>query len=293
MFQGVHTALATPFFEDGTIDAESFRKLIDTSIKNGITGVVPTGTTGESPTLSIEEHNLVIELAVKHTKKRALVMAGTGSNSTAEAIELTQHAEEVGADAVLLVAPYYNKPSQEGLFQHFRAIANATELPIMLYSIPGRCGIEIAVDTVARLAAACSNIRAIKEAGGVVQRVVDLRAALPKDFEILSGDDALTIDFMKAGGCGVVSVASNLIPKVMTDLVKAMLEGREADALVLHNRYTPLFEGFLKLDSNPVPIKAALELAGQCSSFVRLPMVRMPAEKKEVLRKILQDLAII
>jgi 4-hydroxy-tetrahydrodipicolinate synthase len=293
MFQGVHTALATPFFEDGTIDSESFRNLIDTSIKNGITGVVPTGTTGESPTLTSEEHNLVIELAVKHTRKRALVMAGTGSNSTSEAIDLTQHAEEVGADAILLVAPYYNKPSQEGLFQHFRAIANATDLPIMLYSIPGRCGIEIAVETVVRLASACSNICAIKEAGGVTQRVVDLRAALPKAFEILSGDDALTIDFMKAGGCGVVSVASNLIPKVMVDLVKAMLEGRLADAQALHDQYTPLFEGFLKLDTNPVPIKAALELAGQCSSFVRLPMVRMPAEKKEILRKIMQDLKII
>lgn len=290
MFAGAHTALATPFLDDGTIDAEKFRKLIDASLENGISGVVPTGTTGESPTLSHEEHNLVIELAVKHTKKRGLVIAGTGSNSTREAITMTQHAEQIGADAALLVAPYYNKPSQEGLFQHYRAIANATELPLMLYSIPGRCVVEIAVDTVVRLAEACPNIRAIKEAGGVTQRVVDLRAALPDDFEILSGDDALTVDFMKVGGCGIVSVASNLIPKVMADIAAAMLDGNVAEAEALNEKYTPLFESLLKLDTNPVPIKAALSLAGICSDRVRLPMVRMAEDKKAELLTVLQNL---
>ncbi|MDF1815760.1 MAG: 4-hydroxy-tetrahydrodipicolinate synthase [Verrucomicrobiales bacterium] len=290
MFAGAHTALATPFLDDGTIDAEKFRKLIDASLENGISGVVPTGTTGESPTLSHEEHNLVIELAVKHTKKRGLVIAGTGSNSTREAITMTQHAEQIGADAALLVAPYYNKPSQEGLFQHYRAIANATELPLMLYSIPGRCVVEIAVDTVVRLAEACPNIRAIKEAGGVTQRVVDLRAALPDDFEILSGDDALTVDFMKVGGCGIVSVASNLIPKVMADIAAAMLDGKIAEAEALNEKYTPLFESLLKLDTNPVPIKAALSLAGICSDRVRLPMVRMAEDKKAELLTVLQNL---
>ncbi len=293
MFAGSHTALATPFLEDGTIDANAFRDLIDDSFDNGITGIVPTGTTGESPTLTNEEHSLVIELAVKHTKGRGLVIAGTGSNSTREAIHMTQHAQEVGADAALLVAPYYNKPSQEGLFQHYKAIADATELPIMLYSIPGRCVIEIAVDTVLRLAKACPNIVAIKEAGGVTSRVEELRAALPGQFEILSGDDALTVDFMKAGGCGVVSVASNIIPKVMADLVQAMLDGREADAQALHDQYSPLFEGFLKLDTNPVPIKAALDLAGKCSDRVRLPMVEMTEDKKNELGTILKQLDLI
>jgi 4-hydroxy-tetrahydrodipicolinate synthase len=290
MFAGVYTALATPFLDDGTIDANKFRDLIDVSLQNGIKGVVPVGTTGESPTLSHEEHNLVIELAVKHTKKRGLVIAGTGSNSTREAITMTQHAEQIGADAALLVAPYYNKPSQEGLFQHYKAIANATELPLMLYSIPGRCVVEIEVDTVVRLAEACENIRAIKEAGGVTQRVVDLKTALPDDFEILSGDDALTVDFMKAGGCGVVSVASNLIPGVMVEMVQAMLDGREADAQAVHEKYTPLFEGLLKLDTNPVPIKAAMNIAGFCSDRVRLPLVSLSEEKKAELRGILQKL---
>lgn len=293
MFAGAHTALATPFLDDGTIDAERFRDLIDVSLENGISGVVPTGTTGESPTLSPEEHNLVIELAVKHTKKRGLVIAGTGSNSTCEAIAMTQHAEKIGVDGALLVSPYYNKPSQEGLFQHYKAIADATALPLMLYSIPGRCVIEIAVETVVRLGEACPNIRAIKEAGGVTQRVVDLRAALPDDFEILSGDDSLTIDFMKAGGCGVVSVASNIIPKVMADIVKFMQDGNEAEAQALNEKYTPLFDGFLKLDTNPVPVKAALGLAGMCSDRVRLPMVEMTDDGKAQLKVILESLNII
>lgn len=293
MFEGAHTALATPFLEDGTIDAESFRDLIDASLDNGIRGVVPTGTTGESPTLSHEEHCRVIELAVKQTQGRGLVIAGTGSNSTREAIAMTQHAEQTGADASLQVSPYYNKPSQEGLFEHYKAIADATNLPIILYSIPGRCVIEIAVDTVVKLAEACPNIRAIKEAGGVTQRVIDLKSALPSDFEILSGDDALTYEFMKAGGCGVISVASNLVPKVMADLVQAMLEGREADAVALHNQYSPLFEAFLKLDTNPVPIKAALEIAGLCTSRVRLPLVNLTGEKTESLRQTLSQLGIV
>lgn len=293
MFAGAHTALATPFMADGSIDTESFRALIDLSLDNGIAGIVPTGTTGESPTLSHDEHCRVIELAVKQAKGRGVVMAGTGSNSTREAISMTQHAEQVGADAALLVAPYYNKPSQQGLFEHYQAIASSTELPLMLYSIPGRCVISIDVETVARLAEACPNIKAIKEAGGETQRVVDLRAALPDDFEILSGDDALTIDFMKAGGCGVVSVASNLIPKVMADLVQNMLDGNEAEAKALNDQYTPLFDGFLKLETNPIPIKAALELAGLCSSRVRLPMVTMEDGKVEQLRSILKDLKIV
>ena len=245
MFEGAHTALVTPFNEKGMIDPDAFRALIDRQFDGGIKGIVPCGTTGESSTLSTEEHHLVIEMAVKQARKRGLVIAGTGSNSTREAIDLTQAAEKAGADAALLVTPYYNKPSQEGLYQHYKAIALSTDLPLMLYSIPGRCHIQIDVETCVRLAHDCPNIKAIKEAGGVTDRVRQLRAALPAEFEILSGDDALTVDFMKEGAVGVVSVAGTLIPGPMADLTRAMLEGRIGDAEAIHAKYAPLFNAFL------------------------------------------------
>ncbi|MCL4109432.1 UNVERIFIED_CONTAM: hypothetical protein GTU68_043660 [Idotea baltica] len=292
MFAGVHTALVTPFSKDGNIDTDAFRAVLDKQFENGIAGVVPCGTTGESPTLSHEEHNLVVKLAVKQTAKRGLVIAGAGSNSTREAIEMTQSAEKAGADAVLLVTPYYNKPTQEGLFQHFRAIANSTSLPIMLYSIPGRCVIELEVETVVRLAEACENICAIKEAGGRVERVTALRAKLPAEFEILSGDDGLTVPFMKEGGVGVVSVASNIVPKTMSDMVTAMSEGREDDAMAIHDANQALFTGMLGLDVNPVPIKAALHLKGICEPRVRLPLVQMTDAKVEELKAILEKAGI-
>ncbi len=293
MFAGAHTALVTPFNDKGMIDPDAFRAIIDRQFAAGIRGIVPVGTTGESSTLSNEEHHLVIEMAVKQARKRGLVIAGTGSNSTREAIDLTQSAEKSGADAALLVTPYYNKPSQEGLFQHYKAIALSTDLPLMLYSIPGRCQIQIEVDTCVRLAEACPNIRAIKEAGGVTERVRQLRAALPPDFEILSGDDALTVDFMKEGAVGVVSVAGNLIPGPMAELTAAMLEQRYGDAESIHARYAPLFNALLKLDTNPVPIKAALGLAGACRPKLRLPMVEMSAAKVEELRGILVGLGLL
>lgn len=293
MFAGAHTALVTPFTEQGTIDTEAYRSIIDEQFDAGINGVVPVGTTGESATLSTEEHRRVIELAVKQTARRGLVIAGTGSNSTREAVDLTQAAELAGADGALLVTPYYNKPSQEGLFQHYRAIAESTELPLMLYSIPGRCHIQIDVETVARLAEACPNIRAIKEAGGVTERVRELKEALAPDFEILCGDDALTLDFMKAGAVGVVSVASNLIPQPIARLARALLEGDTEKAESIHEQYSGLFADFLKLDTNPVPIKAAMGLAGKCLPKLRLPMVEMPEEKIAELRATLSGLGLI
>ncbi|MDA7921153.1 4-hydroxy-tetrahydrodipicolinate synthase [Verrucomicrobiales bacterium] len=293
MFEGAHTALVTPFSKDGMIDTDSFRKLIDKQFDNGIKGIVPVGTTGESATLSTEEHHRVVELAVKHTAGRGLVIAGTGSNSTREAVALTQAAEEGGASAALIVTPYYNKPSQEGLFQHYRAISESTELPIILYSIPGRCHVQIDVETAVRLARECPRIKAIKEAGGVTERVRLLRAALPDDFEILSGDDALTIEFMKEGGVGVISVASNLIPKAMADITSAMLENRVGDAESINAQYYGLFSAFLQLDTNPVPIKAALGLTGECLPKLRLPMVEMSDEKVEELRVILAGLNLV
>ena len=220
MFRGTFTALVTPF-RDGGIDVSAFEQLIEKQIAAGITGIVAIGTTGESPTLSHEEREQVIRVAVAKANKRCLVLAGTGSNSTQHAIADTKLAEKLGVDAALLVAPYYNKPSQEGLFRHFKAIADATSLPIMLYNIPGRCGVDIVPETVARLAKECRNIVSIKEASGSVERVGELRRHLPDAFTILSGDDSLTLPFMAVGAAGVVSVASNLFPSEVCALVRA------------------------------------------------------------------------
>ncbi len=292
MFEGVHTALVTPF-RDGILDEAAFRKLIDAQFAGGVSGVVPVGTTGESPTLDHDEHERVIELAIEHTAKRGLVIAGTGSNATAEAIRLTKSAEKMGADASLQVCPYYNKPSQEGLYQHFRAIADSTQLPIILYSIPGRCNIAIEVETTARLATSCSNIIAMKEAGGTPERVSQLLEATPANFEVLSGDDSLTLPFMSVGGVGVISVASNLIPQVMTDLVSAALNGNYAKATEIHRKFYPLFSAFLKLETNPVPIKTALFLTGAVAEEFKLPIVPMTEAKKGELTKALQQLGLI
>jgi 4-hydroxy-tetrahydrodipicolinate synthase len=291
MFAGTFTALVTPFQNDH-IDEPAFERLVESQIEAGISGVVPVGTTGESPTLDHAEHARVIELAVKAARGRCKVIAGTGSNSTSEAVSLTQEAERLGADAALLVAPYYNKPSQEGLARHFRKIAEGTKLPLILYSIPGRCGIEIAVETVARLARECSNIVAIKEAGGSVERVSQLRAALPESFEILSGDDSLTLPFMAAGGVGVISVASNLIPRQVAALVQAALRGDFAQARCLHLQYYALFKD-LFVETNPVPIKAAMAMAGLTRPDVRLPLCEMSEANRAKLEATLRSLHLL
>jgi 4-hydroxy-tetrahydrodipicolinate synthase len=292
MFAGTHTAIVTPF-RNGTLDEEALRKFVDFQFDGGVQGVVPCGTTGESPTLDYEEHDRVIRLTVEFARKRGLVTAGTGSNSTREAIDMTRQAEEAGADAALLVAPYYNKPTQEGLFRHFRAIAEATKLPLMLYSIPGRCGIEIGVDTVARLVEVCPNVRAIKEAGGTPERVSQLRQALPDSFEILSGDDTMTLPFMSIGGCGVVSVASNIIPKEVTELVAAALKGDWTGARAIHHRIYPLLAALLKLSTNPIPIKTALALKGLVDGELRLPLCEMTEAQVAELRAVLVKMGIL
>lgn len=292
MFRGTYTALVTPFRND-QIDEQAFGQLIEFQIENEVTGIVPVGTTGESPTLDHGEHARVIELAVKFARGRCKVIAGTGSNSTTEAIALTKDAEKAGADAALLVAPYYNKPSQEGLSRHFKTIAAATKLPLVLYSIPGRCGIEIGVETCVRLVAACKNIVAIKEAGGSVERVNALRAALPAEFDILSGDDSLTLPFMASGAVGVVSVASNLIPREVARMVQAALDGKFDDAQKLHTRLYPLFRD-LFIEPNPVPIKAALAWAGKIGTpDVRLPLCELSDASVKKLRATLEQLELI
>src|SRR5213082_1687804 len=255
MFRGTFTALVTPFRDRG-VDVLAFEKLIEAQVAAGITGIVAIGTTGESPTLSHEEREQVIRLAVAKARKRCVVLAGTGSNSTQHAIADTKLAEKLGVDGALLVAPYYNKPSQEGLFRHFKAIANGTSLPIALYNIPGRCGVDIAPETVVRLANECSNIVSIKEASGSVERVGELRRRLPESFTILSGDDSLTLPFMAVGAVGVVSVASNLFPSQVCALVRACESGDVKSAAKLHRRLFPLFKD-LFIEPNPVPVNCA------------------------------------
>jgi len=292
MFQGTHTALITPF-RNGVVDTDAFQALIDRQVEGGVDGIVPCGTTGESPTLGRQEHLQVIELAVKYAAGRVKVIAGTGANATAEAIQLTTQAAAMGVDGTLQVCPYYNKPSQEGLYQHYKAIAECSDLPIMLYSIPGRSVIEIAVDTIARLAADCPTIIANKEAGGNPERVTQIKAALPDDFQILSGDDPLTIEFMKRGAVGLVSVATNIIPDVMSSLVRAMAEGRVADAEAIQAKYESLFKTLMSIDTNPVPIKSAVAYQGHCTDELRLPLVNLSKENEAILRASLKDYNII
>ena len=292
MFAGTHTAIITPF-RDGLVDESAFRQLIEKQVNGGVQGIVPVGTTGESPTLDADEHLEVIRIAVDAAAGRVKVIAGTGANSTSEAIHLTEEAEAIGADASLQVTPYYNKPSQEGLYQHYRAVAGSTALPIMLYSVPGRSVVEIAPETAARLAADCDTVVAIKEAGGRVERVDQLKAVLPEDFEILSGDDPLTIEFMKRGACGVVSVASNIVPDRVSALVNAMLGNDIAAAESIQEEYFDLLSTLMSVETNPMPIKAAAALMGICSDEIRLPMLPLDGEKLDQVRSLLQKYSLV
>jgi 4-hydroxy-tetrahydrodipicolinate synthase len=291
MFTGTYTAIVTPF-RRGKIDEAALERLIRAQIRAGVDGVVPVGTTGESPTVDYEEHVHIVERSVKFAAGKIKVLAGTGGNSTSEAVYLTERAEKVGADGSLQVAPYYNKPTQEGLFQHFREVARCTRLPIVLYSIPGRCGIEIGVDTVKRLAKACKNVVGIKEAGGNADRVSQLRAALGPRFEILSGDDSLTLPFMAVGAQGVISVASNVIPRQVAQMVQAFAAGKAAAALRVHQKYYPLFKD-LFIETNPVPVKAALAMLGQIEEEYRLPLVPMSLKNREVLRATMKAVGVL
>lgn len=290
-FAGTWTALVTPF-RDGKLDEAAFKKLVQLQVRGGVDGIVPVGTTGESPTLDYDEHIRVVELAVQAAAGRIGVMAGTGGNSTREAVHLTREAARAGADASLQVAPYYNKPTQDGLFQHFAEIAAATRLPLMLYSIPGRCGVEIAVETTARLAASCPTVVGIKEAGGNADRVSQLRAALPANFTVLSGDDALTLPFMAVGADGVVSVASNIAPKLVAAMVRKFAAGDLRGALKLHQRLWPLFKD-LFLETNPAPVKAALAELGLIADELRLPLCPLTAKHRATLRATLKATGVV
>ena len=288
MYEGAYTAIVTPFNRNGSVDFDKLRELIELQIQGGIDGIVPVGTTGESPTLDVHEHEKVIETAIQVANKRIKVIAGTGANSTAEALELTRHAKGAGADATLQVTPYYNKPNQTGLIRHFSAVADLG-LPTVLYNIPGRSGREIAVETVVELAKH-PNIVALKEAGGSVDRVSQIvtRCRL----EVLSGDDSLTLPMMSVGGVGVISVVSNVAPKPVADMVHAALKGDWAGARALHLKYYRLFTD-LFIDTNPIPIKAAMAMAGLIEEVYRLPLCEMSDKLKNQLREVLKQLGLV
>jgi 4-hydroxy-tetrahydrodipicolinate synthase len=283
---GAITALATPF-RGKDVSFGDLKRLVEHQIRGGIDGIVPVGTTGESPTVTAEEHMDVIHATVEFARGRVPVIAGTGSNSTAEALEYTRLADEAGADAVLVVTPYYNKPSQEGLYLHYAAIADATDLPIILYSIPSRCSIEISVPVVERLRSRYPNVRWIKEAGGSVERVDQLKQALGDDIAVLSGSDELTLAFMAHGAEGVISVASNVLPRDVSRMVRLAQENNYAGARKIHRKLYPLFKA-LFLEPNPVPLKAALKRAGIISSdAVRAPLSAMTPAHRATLNRVL------
>jgi len=285
MFSGSLVALVTPFVE-GKVDFERLRQLTNFQIESGIDGLVPTGTTGESPTLSPEEHKEVIRTVVEEAKGRVPVIAGTGSNSTAEAIELTRYAKDVGADGSLQVVPYYNKPTQEGLYQHFARIALEVNLPVVLYNIPGRCGVGMEAATIVKLAE-LDNIVAVKEATGQLDQSSEI--ALNCSLTILSGDDSLTLPIASVGGKGVISVVANIVPNDVKALTDAILDGDFASARQWHKKLFGLSKAMLGLATNPIPIKAAMGMLGLCSDELRLPLVGLSSGKKAQLAGALSD----
>jgi 4-hydroxy-tetrahydrodipicolinate synthase len=288
-FSGVYTALVTPFDADGTINEETLKKLVEWQIESGIAGIVPMGTTGESPTLSSEEHMHVIEIVVEQARGRVPIIAGTGSNSTTEAIEMTRHAAEIGIDASLQVAPYYNKPTQEGFYRHFAEIANSVDIPLVIYNIPSRTGKNIENETMLRLAAH-ANIQAVKEASGDFKQIMDLVAKKPDTLTILSGDDNIAYPMVAVGASGLISVASNLYPKRVIRMIEAALAGDIENARAMHYQLLSFFSG-LFLETNPIPIKYAMSRSGLIAESYRLPMCPMNSENKAILDGILETIA--
>lgn len=278
--QGVYTALVTPY-RNGGVDYEALSNIIELQVKGKVAGIVPVGTTGESPTLSCEEHLKVIEFVVEKVAKRCTVIAGTGANSTAEAIELTVEAKKLGADATLQVTPYYNKPTEEGQYRHFMSVAEKGELPVVLYNVPGRAGVPISEKNIARMSSH-PLIVAVKEAGGNVERVSKILDMC--DITILSGDDALTLPMMSVGAKGIISVASNLIPAEMSEMVESFLKGDLNKAMELHKKYYCFFRDQF-IETNPIPIKAAMAMAGLIEESYRLPLCELTAEHREQLKK--------
>lgn len=291
MFKGSIVAIVTPF-KNNKIDEKKLRDLIDFQIKNGTSGIVPCGTTGESATLNFDEHESVIQITIDQVKKRIPVIAGTGSNSTEEAIMLTKQAAGAGADASLQVSPYYNRPTQKGLYEHFKAIAQSVNIPIVLYNIAGRTGVNIEPETIAKLALDCKNIVAVKEASGSLDQMSRIKALCPKSFRLLSGDDGLTLPVLSIGGTGIISVVANIVPKDVADLVSAFERGDITGARELHYKLLPLIKAVF-LETNPIPIKTAMGLLGMCEPDLRLPMCSMSEANLEKLKKALKDFGLL
>jgi 4-hydroxy-tetrahydrodipicolinate synthase len=291
MFEGALTALVTPFDRGGKVDEEGLQRNVEFQIKEGIHGLVPVGTTGECATLSYEEHNRVIEVVVDAAKGRVPVLAGTGSNSTWEALMLTNHAKEVGADGALLIVPYYNKPTQAGIYAHFKKIAEEVDIPQVLYNIPSRTGVNMLPETVRKLAR-LKNIVGVKEASGDLQQIAQIIKLVGKDMTVISGDDSLTLKVMKLGGAGVISVASNLVPGKVVRLVEAFRAGDIETAERVHNELSLLFK-VLFIETNPAPVKMAMNWMGMAAGGLRLPLVELEPENRAKLRKVLIEMGLV
>lgn len=290
MFSGTFTAIVTPF-KDGLVDVDALKKLIRFGIDGGVTGFIPCGTTGESPTLTHEEHNRVVEITVKEVAGQVKVIAGTGSNSTSEAVSLTRHAKLVGADAALMVSPYYNKPTQEGLYQHFKTVAEAVDIPIVLYNIQGRTSVNIDNHTVQRLSRV-PNIVAVKEASGSILQMSEVIRLCGPDFDVLSGDDQMTFPLMALGGKGVISVVSNIVPDRMSAMVRDMLAGETEKARTAHFDLFELCQAMF-VETNPIPVKAALGLMGKIVPEYRLPLCPPSEANLEKLKTVLEKYDLI
>lgn len=291
MFKGSIVAIVTPF-SNGKIDEKKLRELIEFQIKNGTFGIVPCGTTGESATLSFTEHGRVIEITIEQVNKRIPVIAGTGSNSTDEAIMLTRHARHAGADASLQVSPYYNRPTQKGLYEHFKTIANTVDIPIILYNIASRTGVNIEPETIARLARDCKNIVGVKEASGSLEQMSRIKQLCPENFDLISGDDSLTLPVLSIGGTGIISVVANIVPRDVADLVGEFQKGNIKRAREIHYKMLPLVKAMF-VETNPIPVKTALGLLGMCEPDLRLPMCPMSTENLEKLKKALKDYGLL
>jgi 4-hydroxy-tetrahydrodipicolinate synthase len=288
-FQGTGTALVTPFKKDGSLDETALRRLVDYQVKGGVEAVIPVGTTGESPSLTHEEHERVFRIVKEQARGKLKIFGGTGSNNTKTAIEHTRLAKKIGLDAALIVSPYYNKPTQEGYFQHYRAIAEAVDIPIIVYNVPGRTGGNIEAATTLRMAEELSTVMAVKEASGNFAQIMEIARNRPSNFSLLSGDDAITLPLMAIGGDGCISVVANQVPREFSDLVRACLKGKWSKALELHNRLLPLMNVNF-IESSPIPVKASLAIMGMIEEVYRLPLVQISAKNREKLKKVLVEM---
>ena len=291
IFKGSTVAIVTPF-KDDKLDEKTLTKLVKFHIDNGTNGILPCGTTGESPTLDYDEHDRVTEVCIEAANGKVPVLAGTGSNSTDEAVRMTKHAAKAGADGSLQVCPYYNKPTQKGLYLHFKAVADSVDIPIILYNIASRSGVNITPETIARLAHDCKNIVGVKEASGSLDQMARIKALCPLDFQLISGDDSLTLPLLSIGGIGVISVVANIVPGDVSNMVAAFLDGNVKKAQELHYKLLPLVKAMF-IETNPIPVKTSMGLMGLCQPDLRLPLCTMEDQNLTKLKETLKDYKLI